>query len=450
MKNFLYLIVFVFLFVFTKSEIRFVFQIFRHGARGPILANSNNKDIYGEQWTALGELTSIGMRQHYLLGRRNYDKYKQFLSYDYKQNEIYAISSDFNRTIMSAQSHLQGMYPPGTGSKLIDTKNMATPPVNYDFSELQKELGDNALPNQLSVFPIHIFQNSNKENNLFNYKVCSKTGEIINLRKRNSSILQRLSEFKKTWGPKLSDALNVTSIDDYDYDQIHYLCDTFVSDYVDGRNLTALIQVGVDLDIFFKSVLKMLYSDVLEVYAGDEELAVVVKTSFFRSLDEWMKNRISLDIQGKGYSGYDSSKMIIYSGHDRDLADIQTFLNAAFGLKLKIYPSFASSLIVELHRKEDIPDFSKATAQDYSVEISFNDEKIYNSTFSDFHSLLVKKLYSDQEIAKFCNWSDENTSDSGINYFMVATIVLSIVAIVEFIVIYYQFKKAGKPIYNQI
>ena len=180
MNFFIFLFVFIFWPINVLGEIRFVFEIFRHGARGPIIINKNNIDVFGELWTSQGELSPIGMRQHYLLGRRNYDKYKEILSPEYNEKEIYAISTDYNRTIMSAQSHLQGMYPPGRGPKLVDEKNKAIPPINYDFSQFQKELGDKALPYQMNVFPIHIFQNSNKMDNLFNSKICSKSGEIIN------------------------------------------------------------------------------------------------------------------------------------------------------------------------------------------------------------------------------------------------------------------------------
>ena len=52
-----------------------------------------------------GELTSVGERQHYVLGqtlRERYIKNTQFLAENYNYEEIYVRSTNVNRTIMSA------------------------------------------------------------------------------------------------------------------------------------------------------------------------------------------------------------------------------------------------------------------------------------------------------------------------------------------------------------
>ena len=60
-----------------KSEIIFVFEHFRHGARGPGFGLINPvevrelTDMYGIVWDNNGELTDIGMRMEYILGVRN-------------------------------------------------------------------------------------------------------------------------------------------------------------------------------------------------------------------------------------------------------------------------------------------------------------------------------------------------------------------------------------------
>ena len=74
----------------SSSQILFVFEHIRHGARGPWkdLDLTTYTDIFGEYWQGLGELTPSGIRQHYLLGVRNRKKYNTFISEYYNPNEI--------------------------------------------------------------------------------------------------------------------------------------------------------------------------------------------------------------------------------------------------------------------------------------------------------------------------------------------------------------------------
>ena len=61
-----------------------------------------------------GELTYVGMKQHYAIGRQNRLNYvdsQPFMSPTFNASEIKIISSNFRRTIQSAMSHLLGMYP---------------------------------------------------------------------------------------------------------------------------------------------------------------------------------------------------------------------------------------------------------------------------------------------------------------------------------------------------
>ena len=85
---------------------------FRHGARGSYQSFDyrNWKDIINEKWIGAGELTLIGMRMHYLLGVAIRKKYKNFLSLNYNPNEIYIISTNVNRTLVSAYSNLKGIF----------------------------------------------------------------------------------------------------------------------------------------------------------------------------------------------------------------------------------------------------------------------------------------------------------------------------------------------------
>ena len=48
----------------------------------------------------------------YNLGKFLRNRYKDFLSEKYDENDIYVRASDVDRTMMSAMSNLAGLYPP--------------------------------------------------------------------------------------------------------------------------------------------------------------------------------------------------------------------------------------------------------------------------------------------------------------------------------------------------
>ncbi|XP_044168302.1 testicular acid phosphatase homolog [Acropora millepora] len=90
--------------------------VYRHGDRSPTHIYPN--DPYQEDvWPqGLGMLTqSKGMRGEYALGKflkKRYVKGYKLLNATYLHREIYIRSTDIERTLMSAQTQLNGLYPP--------------------------------------------------------------------------------------------------------------------------------------------------------------------------------------------------------------------------------------------------------------------------------------------------------------------------------------------------
>lgn len=56
--------------------------------------------------------TQLGKQQQYALGKWLRRRYKNFLSNTFNVNDTYVQSSDVDRTLMSAQCNLAGLYPP--------------------------------------------------------------------------------------------------------------------------------------------------------------------------------------------------------------------------------------------------------------------------------------------------------------------------------------------------
>lgn len=100
--------------IHNGSEIIFTSIVYRHGERNPnnLCPNDQHKDLH--YWPeGLGMLTDRGKLQHYELGQWLRKRYDSLIpSGKYSKDLIYVQSSDWDRTLMSAQANLAGMFPP--------------------------------------------------------------------------------------------------------------------------------------------------------------------------------------------------------------------------------------------------------------------------------------------------------------------------------------------------
>lgn len=121
----------------NEPKLIFAVDVIRHGDRTAL------RDLPSKphQWQeGRGQLTATGMRQLYELGtkfRQRYVHESQLLSENYQPKSVFIRSTDVDRTLMSAQSLLCGLYPMGTGPKVAPTHNEA------------------ALPGAFQPIPIH-------------------------------------------------------------------------------------------------------------------------------------------------------------------------------------------------------------------------------------------------------------------------------------------------------
>ncbi|XP_055614005.1 prostatic acid phosphatase [Uranotaenia lowii] len=113
------------------GKLIFAHVIFRHGDRTPIEPYPTDPYKDPKYWsTGWGQLTNGGKQRHLELGQWLRNRYRSILSDTFSVNEIYIRSTDVDRTLMSAQSNLAGLYPPLNGDVWNPSINWQPIPVH--------------------------------------------------------------------------------------------------------------------------------------------------------------------------------------------------------------------------------------------------------------------------------------------------------------------------------
>jgi hypothetical protein len=110
--------------------------------------------------------------------RRRYMVENSLFGPEYEPEEILVISSDVNRTIMSAESFLDGLFPAGTGPKIaVDLR----PPMNIqDIDIIEARLNGDAVGSCQQPVPIHTIPRS--EDSMFHgvkNPPCPRAGQLV-------------------------------------------------------------------------------------------------------------------------------------------------------------------------------------------------------------------------------------------------------------------------------
>jgi len=405
MSKLTFLLVFttIFKIVFSQRDFRFVFSIFRHGARAPQEGVVNGVDLLNNSWKSPGELTEVGMRMHFLLGRRNRQRYGNFISTTYSPKEIFVRSSDYNRTIMSVNSQLQGLFTPPVGPVLNSFQ------VSYAFPTMYKDFGGfntsqpAALPNQMQVFPVHLMSEIEIQYFFFfGFKPCSPLLNVLAANSNNQAITSYISTFKSQYGSQLAQAypkLNITS-----YHQLFVFFDTFISGYAQGYTFPELTNLNVDLVALNKTAYDFSTLDILLYYNGDTNhyLPTITFSAFWVDLKNWIQTRINNDLSGDvSFNGFSTPKMVLYSTHDVTLGSVMTIFKLALGWNTIYYTPYASSLNIEVTRPSLVTASIKET--DYQISINYNDNIYGPYTVSDFISKLDAYYWNQDDVAVYCS-----------------------------------------------
>mmetsp|Transcript_23952 Transcript_23952/g.23702 ORF Transcript_23952/g.23702 Transcript_23952/m.23702 type:complete len:323 (+) Transcript_23952:178-1146(+) len=284
------------------------------------------------------------MRQHYMNGvqlRQRYIIDQSFLKPNYDSTEIYVRSTDVNRTIMSAESLLSGLYPNGP---TISNANLqkAIPPIQIDdLSNIQAKLGNYALPTKYQPIPIHVVE-MKYDTMLYAFgDSCPRFDQLYNDIPNTQAYQERVTEYINSG---LQAQVNKIFNTNASYEDASNFGDTMVCELFDGFPLPE----GVTNEIYMELIGMYNYTN---TYYFTPEGAALSSTEFFEAIIQQFNMTILNET---------TVKLSLYSAHDTTLAGFLIFMNVWDGWN----PLFASTLRFELYGENG----------GYFVSIQYNDK----------------------------------------------------------------------------
>lgn len=328
----------------TSQKTKMITMFIRHGSRHPLTSSPSLK----------GQLTNNGLRQCYLLGQFTREKYPLFFpkTFNFKQNFILASSLD--RTIMSAQAFMVGLYDFGSLNDPIEVNEEFYKPEweNFDVKDEYKT----ALPDGFQPVPVHSFEKSrNYMFESFNANLCPKlksfTSKVNKVSNEIMGYVREEVEEMKRIGVDFQSVLGKDSVDNlYEF---YKLYDYFIANVYLGK-----LTVGEE----YQRKLQVLQS--MEAYYSifrDIGLSKYLFTEIGLSFKNYIK-----DAKEKIDKKEDYQKFVLFAGHDMNIYNLMVLLNFSNYECLKnIYlgkenediclltPLFAANLIFELYELDN-------------------------------------------------------------------------------------------------
>ncbi|XP_062980799.1 prostatic acid phosphatase-like [Elgaria multicarinata webbii] len=294
----------------SGRELKFVILIYRHGDRTPIENYPNS--LYNEStWPqGFGQLTKIGMRQQYELGQYIKKRYSNFLSAAYEREEILIKSSETDRTIMSAQANLAGMYPPA-GDQIWNPELLWQP------------------------IPVHVVPKASNPRLRFPIFECPRYKELLHETMTSTEYQVKIQPYKKFLGKMAFysgyDSRTLRYMDNF---KIWHVQDTLFCESI--HNYTLPPWATKEVRSKLSELTELSLSSLFGVYKREEKAR----------LQGGLLVKSILSSLSKAAHFPKKRKMLIYSAHDTTLGALQMALNTYNGR----LPPYASCQMFELYQ----------------------------------------------------------------------------------------------------
>ncbi|XP_030062357.1 prostatic acid phosphatase isoform X2 [Microcaecilia unicolor] len=305
----------------AERRLKFVVLLYRHGDRSPLEAYPTDPHKEDAWPQGFEQLSQIGMQQHYELGKFLRIRYSGFLNDTYNRHEVYVQSTDYDRTLMSAQANLAGLFPPV--DKEIWNPNLKWQPIPVHTTPVSQD--------QL-LLP---FQNCPRVKELLKDTLASK--EFQNLLQPYQDVLKNVSH---------ETGYSVTELTS---GKLWLVYDTLLCE--DKHNFTLPNWVTPDI----KAKLQKLSEFFLLALFGLSNQLEKSKLQGGVIMKSILKNITDATIPSN------LRKMIIYSAHDTTIGGLQMALDVSNGQ----LPPYAACHFFELHQEEN---------GQYSIEMFYRND----------------------------------------------------------------------------
>uniref|UniRef100_A0A8D8YP41 acid phosphatase n=1 Tax=Cacopsylla melanoneura TaxID=428564 RepID=A0A8D8YP41_9HEMI len=293
----------------SEDNLIFVSVVFRHGNRAPLVHYKNDPHKHNFP-DGVGQLTKIGKANMYHKGKVLRQMYDGFISRNYREDELYCTSTTIDRTLMTAQLVLAGMYPPSDSYHHFEPHLSWQPiPVHEDSPDKSFIFGHGHLcPRYSQVF----------------YEQINRTTETL---KEQGAIEEMLPYCATHCGEELKTVAD-----------LGLLVDALKSEVADGLELPSWVANYYDPTLLG-------FLDLL--------MNVIVKTTEQKRLitGPLLKQIIDNMISKSKRKLNPDRNMVLYSGHDFSILGLLGSITKSE--KMMPQPEFGASLNIELYRTQD-------------------------------------------------------------------------------------------------
>jgi len=330
-----------------------VIELFRHGARSPIFP-------YDDSWrfSEYGQLTTVGMLQHYNLGKKLADKYAHLVESGYNPDDVYILSNFYSRCVESAMVQVISLFRGKTSTLIIE----------HPQKELQDRVIERITPllpaaeaTRGEFVPVNIdIVKSFEEKVIFNgrnKKWCSKIGNYMNENLLSAEMAQGWSVFQDPI--QKANALLPPHQQIIDMMALNVAYDAFVADIYENKTLPG----GIDDPKLLESLnyAQAYYQEILEH-----------RTLVQKGLASFPTLKAIADQLKNFRKGKDPKKLALLSGHDMNLYAVLSAFEIISPKCLLVnyqdftqdrplsypncrFPEFAASLIFEFYNETTNP-----------------------------------------------------------------------------------------------